>query len=118
MQDKTLKNEFSALYKSRMRAGMWPNTYAASNPDEYFATMCAIWFNVMSEKPDWTDGVRCPVNTRAELKEYDPETYAFFEKIFPSDLTLAAPWDSVPDDYKNPEGGGIGSSGETRGRQS
>ncbi len=107
MQDKTLKNEFSALYKSRMRAGMWPNTYAASNPDEYFATMCAIWFNVMSEKPDWTDGVRCPVNTRAELKEYDPETYAFFEKIFPSDLTLAAPWDSVPDDYKNPEGGGI-----------
>lgn len=107
LEDKTLKNEFSALYKSRIKAGMWPNTYAGSNPDEFFATMCTIWFNVMDDVKDWNDGVRSPINTREELKEYDPETYAFFEKIFPSDLALAEPWTNIPDNYKNPEGGGI-----------
>lgn len=108
LEDETLANEFFALYRSRMKAGMWPNTYAGSNPDEFFATMCAVWFNVMDDAKDWNDGVRCPVNTREELKEYDPDTYAFFEKIFPSDLTMPAPWDKdLQDLYKNPEGGGI-----------
>ena len=61
---------------------VWPNTYAISNADEFFATMCTIWFSVMEESPDWTDGVRGPVNTREDLLKYDPETYAFFDKIF------------------------------------
>lgn len=109
LEDKTLQNEFAALYKSRMKAGMWPNTYAGSNPDEYFATLSAIWFNVMDDAADWTDGVRSPINTREELKEYDPEAYEFFAKIYPSDLSLPEPWEngSVPDNYQNPEGGGI-----------
>lgn len=108
LEDPSLMNEFFALYRSRMKAGMWPNTYAGSNPDEFFATMCAVWFNVMDDAKDWNDGVRCPVNTRAELQVYDPETYAFFEKIFPSDKTMPAPWDKdLQDLYTNPEGGGI-----------
>ena len=88
------------LYNSRRALGMWPNTYAISNADEFFATMCTIWFSVMEESPDWTDGVRGPVNTREDLLKYDPETYAFFDKIFPEDF-LDDPWDpsTIPDNY-------------------
>ncbi|WP_163200259.1 MULTISPECIES: anthrax toxin lethal factor-related metalloendopeptidase [Bifidobacterium] len=91
LADKTLSNEFQRLYQSRKDSGMWPNTYAIKNSDEFFATMAAIWFNVMQEKPDWTDGVRSPVNTRSDLKIYDPETYAFFARIFPAS-DLPSPW--------------------------
>lgn len=100
LADKSLSKEFQDLYRSRKRAGMWPNTYAISNSDEFFATMCTIWFSVMAEKPDWTDGVRSPINTREDLLKYDPETYAFFAKIFP-DTFLDSPWDpsTIPNDY-------------------
>lgn len=98
--DKTLYNELKALYQSRKNAGMWPNTYAISNEDEFFATLCTIWFGIMSEAPSWNDGVRSPINTREELKQYDPEAYAFFAKILP-ERTLPAPWTptSIPDQY-------------------
>lgn len=51
--------------------------------------------------PDWTDGVRGPVPiTREDLLKYDPETYAFFDKIFPEDF-LDDPWDpsTIPNNY-------------------
>lgn len=100
LEDQSLHDEFMALYNSRRALGMWPNTYAISNADEFFATMCTIWFSVMEESPDWTDGVRGPVNTREDLLKYDPETYAFFDKIFPEDF-LDDPWDpsTIPDNY-------------------
>ena len=61
--------------------------------------MCTVWFNVMQESDSWDDGVRCPINTREELKKYDPVTYNFFAKILP-DETLPAPWDeAAPDEY-------------------
>lgn len=102
LKDASLRREFQNIYSKCVREGLWPNTYAISNSDEFFATMCTIWFNVMEEVPDWTDGVRSPINTREELKEYDPDTYAFFEKIFPSDKSLPAPWnEGIPDVYKN-----------------
>ena len=45
------------------------NSYAISNSDEYFATLSAIWFNVMNEcaKDDGWDGTRGPINTRRRL---------------------------------------------------
>lgn len=104
LEDTTLKEEFLELYRSRAAAGMWPNTYAISNSDEFFATMCTVWFNVMQDAPDWNDGVRGPVNTREELKVYDPETYAFFAGLFPEE-SLPAPWDTVTNNYPYlPEG--------------
>lgn len=95
------------LYWSRMQAGMWANTRAAESTDEFFAYMTEIWFQVVPDAPDWNDGTYCPINTRAELKEYDPETYAFMEKLYGQPKTLPAPWDSVPDHYSNPAGAGI-----------
>lgn len=102
LEDKSLANEFYAAYENAKAKGLWPNTYCIQNADEFFATMCTIWFNVMSEARDFTDGVRGPVNTRAELKRYDPQTYNVFAKILP-EATLPKPWDQPGPDEYHPE---------------
>lgn len=97
--DQTVADRFYDAYQNAKDTGLWPNTYAITNADEFFATMGTVWFNVMQEADDWNDGVRCPINTRGELKKYDPKTYAFFASFYPEE-TLPAPWDKdVPDVY-------------------
>jgi hypothetical protein len=99
LADKSLSNELWAVYENAYNTGLWPNTYAMGNIDEYFATLTSVWFDNMAEKPDWNDGVRSPINTRAELKEYDPMAYAFFAKIY-NPVSMPAPWDVPgPDVY-------------------
>lgn len=99
MEDKTLSDQLKESYEHASASGLFPNTYAISNIAEYFATLCTIWFNVMQEGSEgrW-DGVRGPVNTRAELKEYDPQGYQMMQTIF-DEVTLPAPWDENRDAY-------------------
>jgi hypothetical protein len=98
--DPALSDELYAVYANAYDTGLWPNTYAISNIDEYFATLSSVWFDVMAEKPDWSDGVRSPINTRDELRAYDPAAYEFFAKVYPADATLPAPWDvPAPDEH-------------------
>jgi hypothetical protein len=59
-------------------------TYAASNSDEYFAEGVQDWFNVNAERNP-PDGVHNFVNTRAELKTYDPNLYNLLKRYFPED---------------------------------
>ncbi len=101
MEDRSLYTEFQMLYRHAKSAGLWPNTYAISNSDEYFATLSAIWFNVMNEcrADDGWDGTRGPINTRRELYNYDIDAYKFFSKIYPH-RDLDGAWTPVPDYYK------------------
>lgn len=101
MEDGELAREFTMLYRHAKAAGLWPNTYAISNSDEYFATLSAIWFNVMNEcaKDDGWDGTRGPINTRRELYNYDIDAYKFFSKIYPY-RNLDGAWSPVPDTVK------------------
>ena len=101
LADQSLANEYQMLYRHAKAAGLWPNSYAISNSDEFFATMTTIWFNVMNEsgRDDFWDGVRGPINTRDELYNYDIYTYRFFSKIYPF-TDLGENWDSVADRYK------------------
>ncbi|MCD8315119.1 MAG: ASCH domain-containing protein [Firmicutes bacterium] len=98
MNDRSVADEFQMVYRHAKAAGLWPNTYAISNSDEYFATLSAIWFNVMNEcaKDDGWDGTRGPVNTRRELYNYDIDAYKFFSKIYPH-RNLDGAWTPVPD---------------------
>jgi len=99
LEDTTLSDELWTVYENAYNTGLWPNTYAISNIDEYFATLTAIWFNNMKEMPDWSDGVRSPINTREELRAYDPMAYEFFAKIY-DQVAMPAPWDEPgPDIY-------------------
>jgi hypothetical protein len=99
LEDKTLGNRVKQLHHDAKEAGKWPNTYAISNHEEYFATLSTIWFNVMEEgKEGAWDGTRGPVNTREELYVYDREAYELMKQLYP-ETKLPAPWDSTPDRY-------------------
>lgn len=97
--------ELLNIYRAARNAGKWENSYAGSNEYEYFATLSAIWFNAMDDTWDgnW-DGVRGPINTRAELKVYDKAAYDFLSTVYVSDQYLPAPWENgtVPDNYTYP----------------
>ncbi len=98
MEDRSTAEEFQMVYRHAKAAGLWPNSYAISNSDEYFATLSAIWFNVMNEcsRDDGWDGTRGPINTRRELYNYDIDAYKFFSKIYPH-VNLDGAWSPVPD---------------------
>lgn len=59
-------------------AGLWRETYAATNPYEYFAEGAQAWFDDNREN----DALHNHVNTRAELREYDPALALLCEKVF------------------------------------
>ena len=92
LKDQTLADMIRKAYQHASDNGLWPDTYAISNYEEYFATLSTVWFNVMQEGVDgrW-DGIRGPVNTREELKTYDPEGYELMKHIYP-EKTLPEPW--------------------------
>lgn len=99
LEDKTLSNRIKECYEHAKKSGLWPDAYAISNHEEYFATMGTIWFNVMQEGVDgkW-DGIRGPVNTREELRVYDPDAYKLMSDIYMEDM-LPAPWNHNTDFY-------------------
>lgn len=61
--------------------GLWENTYAVSNKEEYFAEAVQSFFNCNrhSEKPN---GVHNSISTREKLKSYDPEMYDLLLQYF------------------------------------
>lgn len=62
--------------------GKWLNTYAGTNIWEYFAEGVQDWFNVNGEAIPG-NGTHIWVNTRIELKEYDPRLYELISNWMP-----------------------------------
>ena len=71
-----------ALLKQANDEGRFQNTYRLTDYAEYFAEGVQDWFNVNAEMP-YPDGKHNYVNTREELKEYDPGLYALLSEYFP-----------------------------------
>jgi len=70
---------------SAIDKGRWFNTYAATNIWEYWAEGVQNWFNVNAEvEKEMGDGKHNRVNTREELKRYDPALYAIIAEFFPA----------------------------------
>ena len=64
--------------------GRWFNTYAATNIWEYWAEGVQNWFNVNAEvENEMGDGKHNRVNTREEMKRYDPGLYEIISDYFP-----------------------------------
>ncbi len=99
LEDQTLADQVSAAYAHAVETGLWQNSYAISNYEEYFATLSTVWFNAMQEGIDgkW-DGIRGPVNTRDELEEYDSQGYEMMAAVYP-EKSLPRPWRFNKDDY-------------------
>jgi hypothetical protein len=63
------RRKLRAAYENAKEKGLWPRTYAISNPGEYWAEAVQSWFDTNRQN----DAVHCHVDTREELEEYDHE---------------------------------------------
>lgn len=73
--------ELEAVMNRAIAKGLWKDTYAISNKEEYFAECVQSFFNCnrYSETPN---GVHNSMNRRAKLKAYDPEMYDLLKRYF------------------------------------
>ena len=77
-------DELQASLEKALAEGKWKNVYAATNIEEYWAEGVQTWFNVNAEvNNDGGDGNHNKVNTREELKRYDPGLYSILARFFP-----------------------------------
>lgn len=79
--DKDIDKELQQALDDAVAAGLWKNTYAATNIEEYFAEGVQDWFNV-NTKAIPTDGIHNEISTREDLKKYDPTLYNIIERYF------------------------------------
>ncbi len=79
------------LYDSAMSDGLFDNTYAASNHEEYWAEGVQAYFGTNVEGPVGGDGVHNQIDTRAELQAYDPPLFDLIHGIFPDDVDISCP---------------------------
>ncbi len=77
-------NELQEALDNALANGKWHNVYASEDIYEYFAEGVQDWFNVNAEVDnDAGDGKHNKVNTREELKIYDPGLYAILARFLP-----------------------------------
>ena len=78
-----INDRLQELLDNARTKGLWKNTYAETDKEEYFAEGVQDWFNVNAEMP-YSDGKHNWVNTREELKNYDPDLYNLLATYFPA----------------------------------
>lgn len=77
--DKDFEEKLALAYQEAMKEGLWEGGYGRTNRSEYWAELVQIWFfcNPPKARHDHTD-----INTRKELKDYDPRAYKLLEEVF------------------------------------
>ena len=78
--DPMFDGRLKAIFKEAMDEGLWKGKYAASNHHEYWAEGVQSWFGTNREN----DHDHNHVNTRDELKEYDPRLAKLIGETFPN----------------------------------
>ena len=78
LKDSTFDEDLKRVYTEAIKAGLWKGTYAAENREEYWAEAVQSWFDNNREN----DALHNHVNTRAELKAYDPRLATLVESVF------------------------------------
>ncbi len=79
--DTTFNTLLENTYKKALADGKYKGTYAATNFLEYWAEGVQDWFNVNAEV-EHPDGKHNWVNTREDLKKYDPDLYEIISCYF------------------------------------
>lgn len=69
--DDTFSTRLNDAFGQAKAAGLWANTFAGTETRNYFADGVQDWFNANAEASP-ADGNNNAINTRAELKVYDP----------------------------------------------
>ncbi|MFT3738512.1 MAG: glycoside hydrolase family 97 protein [Breznakibacter sp.] len=82
-------HELESVMQHAIEKGLWKNTYAMTNKEEYFAEAVQSFFNC-NRYAETENGVHGPINRREKLKRYDPEMYRLLLSYFPEiDIPLA-----------------------------
>lgn len=74
-------DRLETLWKSAHDKGLWTNTYAISNKEEYFAECVQSFFN-SNRYAEPTNGIHNSMNRRTKLKTYDPDMYRLLQEYF------------------------------------
>ena len=79
--DSAFEPALKAAFDSAISNGVWKNTYAATNKEEYWAEGVQSWFdaNLQARPPN---GIHNEINTREELKRYDPDLAQLIESVY------------------------------------
>jgi len=92
--DNTFQKRLDKCYRKAIDSGLWVGKYAARNSAEYWAEGMQSWFGTNREN----DHDHNHVNTRTELRRYDPE----LARLVNSELG-DTDWQYInPDDRKDP----------------
>jgi hypothetical protein len=80
--DSTFDSRLKEAYDAAISAGRWEDTFLRLNTIEYFAGGVQAWFDASVEASP-PDGTHNEVNTRAELRDYDPMLAALIAEVMP-----------------------------------
>ncbi|WP_461637019.1 M90 metallopeptidase family protein [Labilibaculum euxinus] len=80
--DSTFNNLLQEKLDNAIAKGKYKKMYAATNIYEYWAEGVQNWFNVNAEVKV-PDGKHNWVNTREDMKKYDPDLYEIVARYFP-----------------------------------
>ena len=76
--DPQFADKLRRAYDHARETGLWKNTYAATNPNEYWAEGVQSWFDCNRQ----SDAVHNHVDTREELIAYDPGLADLIKSVF------------------------------------
>ena len=76
--DPSFDNRLKSTYETAIRNGLWAGTYGSSNKQEYWAVGVQAWFHMDRQN----DAEINHVNTRTELKDYDPALASLISEVF------------------------------------
>lgn len=76
--DPAFNDRLAKAFHSATNQGLWKGTYAAVDRHEYWAEAVQSWFDNNREN----DALHNHVNTRAELRSYDPTVAALCQEVF------------------------------------
>jgi hypothetical protein len=79
--DATFDSRLKKIYEEAMAAGLWQNTYAARDKDEYWAEGVQSYFDT-NQEADPPNGIHNHVNTRVELRTYDRSLHDLVHSVF------------------------------------
>jgi hypothetical protein len=82
--DSTFDARLSAAFRDARKRGLWDDTYAGSNLEEYWAEGVQDWFDTNLEASP-ANGVHNSIHTRAGLKSYDAALYRLLAEVFAAD---------------------------------
>jgi alpha-glucosidase len=90
-----VRAHFNEQYRKSLAAGLWRNSYAGSNPDEFFAELTMWYFgthgdlHMIGPKPE---------NGPEGLKKYDPEAFALLDEFYSGRMNIPRTRERKPKD--------------------